>query len=202
MTSPWNQRFDTEDYVYGTEPNDFLKEQCRKLARPGMRALSIGDGEGRNGVWLAQQGLNVLAVDSSDVGLRKAERLAKSRNTRIETVCQDLLAWDWPKAEFDLAAAIFIHFRPEARRAVHASLMEALRPGGVLILEAFRPAQLDFHSGGPKDADLLYTAEMLAEDFAEADILELEETLRELDEGPFHQGTAAVVRLAARKAKP
>ncbi len=200
MSGFWNERFDTEAYVYGTEPNDFLAGQIGKHARPGMRALSIGDGEGRNGVWLAQQGLNVLSVDSSDIGLRKAEKLALARKTDIETACRDLLDWEWPKAEFDLVAAIFIHFRPEQRRLVHANLLASLKPGGLVILEAFRPAQLDFRSGGPKDADLLYTAEMLAEDFAEADILELEETMRELNEGPFHQGTAAVVRLAARKA--
>ncbi|ACJ00509.1 SAM-dependent methyltransferase [Rhodospirillum centenum] len=198
MSSFWDERFATDGFVYGTEPNAFLTAQASLLA-PGGRVLLPGDGEGRNGVWLAERGLEVLAVDSSAVGLAKAERLARERGVRIATAVADLAAWDWPEARFDAVVVIFLHLPPDCRARVHAAMARSLRPGGVLILETFRPAQLGRASGGPKDPALLYDADMLRRDFAGLEILLLEEADPALDEGPFHRGPAATVRLVARR---
>lgn len=194
----WDQRFSEQGYAYGTEPNAFLVSQ-RYLLGPGMQALAVADGEGRNGVWLAQQGLKVLSVDQSAVGLRKTQELAKIRGVSIRTEQVDLTTWQWPAGAFDVVVAIFIHFRPEVRARMHAAMVAALKPGGVLILEAFTPKQLEYKTGGPQDPTMLYTAEMLRSDFIEEEILLLEETPSELSEGPYHRGTAAVVRLVLRK---
>ncbi len=201
MATFWDQRFDREDYVYGTAPNRFLAGHADRL-RPGMRALVPGDGEGRNGVWLAGQGLEVLAVDSSAVGLAKARRLAQSRGVRVATEVVDLLDWAWPEAAFDAVVAIFLHVPSAARPRLHAAMLGALKPGGMVILEGFRREQLDYASGGPRDPDLLFTAAGLAADFAAAEILDLAEALDDLDEGEWHRGPAATVRLAARKPLP
>ncbi|HYA36960.1 MAG TPA: class I SAM-dependent methyltransferase [Candidatus Methylomirabilis sp.] len=200
MTSEfWNQRFAFPEYVYGTEPNAFLVSQKKYLA-PGMRALAVADGEGRNGVWLAQQGLDVLSVDGSEVGLRKARELAAQRGVSIRTTLADLTTWTWPEAEYDIAAALFIHFPSEQRTRMHRKMLEALKPGGVLIVEAFTPEQLRHKTGGPPMEEMLYTAEMLRRDFSEADILLLQETLTDLQEGSGHRGTASVARLVLRRA--
>lgn len=199
MSEFWDQRYAEPGYAYGTEPNAFFASQ-RHLLKPGMRALAVADGEGRNGVWLAEQGLEVLSVDASAVGLAKAQALARQRGVRIRTEQADLTRWDWPQAAFDVVAAIFIHFMPEHRARMHRAMLAALVPGGVLILEAFTPRQLEYRSGGPPVREMLYTADMLRADFAPAEILLLEETLAELEEGAYHRGTAAVVRLIARRA--
>jgi len=198
MSEFWEQRYAGEDYAYGTEPNAFLVANNKYFA-PGMKALAVADGEGRNGVWLACQGLDVLSVDASANGLQKAQRLAAHRGARLRTEQVDLLAWKWPENEFDLVAAIFIHFLPEHRARMHANMLRALKPGGLLILEAFTLEQLRYKTGGPPVEEMLYTADMLRQDFAHAAILQLEETLTDLDEGPYHRGLAAVVRLVIRK---
>jgi SAM-dependent methyltransferase len=196
----WDRRYAEPGYAYGTAPNAFLAGQ-RAWLRPGMRALAVADGEGRNGVWLAEQGLEVLAVDASAVGLEKAQALARERGVTLRTVCADLTAWDWPSEEFDLVASIFAHFPPGVRAGLHAQMLRALRPGGALILEAFAPAQLAYRSGGPSAPEMLYDAPLLRADFAVpgSEIVLLEETVTELDEGPYHRGPAAVVRLVVRR---
>ncbi|MEI6557451.1 MAG: class I SAM-dependent methyltransferase [Rhodospirillaceae bacterium] len=194
----WDERFAGEDYVYGTRPNGFLAAQAEALA-PGSRVLVPGDGEGRNGVWLARRGMRVHSVDSSAVGLAKARRLAGAHGVVIETECADLAAWRWPDSEFDAVVAIFLHLRPEIRAVLHVAMLKALRPGGRIILQAFRPAQLGYQSGGPREADRLFTAAMLAADFADAEVLVCEEALVSLDEGPLHQGMAATVGFVARR---
>jgi len=194
----WDERYAEPGYAYGTEPNAFLAAQQARL-RPGGRALVVADGEGRNGVWLARQGLAVLSVDASGVGLAKAQALAATYGVTIDTLQADLTTWDWPLAEYDVVVAIFAHFRPEHRARLHASMVAALRPGGMVILEAFTPAQLGYASGGPRDPEMLYSADLLRADFAAAEILLLDETLTELDEGRYHRGTGAVVRMLARR---
>jgi SAM-dependent methyltransferase len=194
----WDRRYDSPDYVYGTEPNRFLVSQQHRL-KPGMRALAVADGEGRNGVWLAQQGLDVLAVDGSPVAIEKARRLAQARRVSLRFEVADLLAWTWPRAEFDLVVAIFIHFRPRDRARMHAAMAQAVKPGGLLIMECFTTTQLEYGTGGPPLREMLYTAEMLRADFHGMKILELEETVTELHEGLYHRGPAAVVRLVARR---
>ena len=211
----WNSRFSEPGYAYGTEPNAFLTTQTRHF-QPGMKALAVADGEGRNGVWLAQQGLDVLSVDGSEVGLRKARELAKSRGVSIGTELADLTKWKWPEHEFDIVAAIFIHFPPEHRARMHDKMLRALKPGGVLIMEAFTPEQLEYKTGGPPVREMLYTVEMMCSDFDIPDctdvargnkpgatpateILLLQQTLTELHEGPYHRGTASVVRLVVKR---
>lgn len=201
MSDFWNQRFSQPGYTYGTEPNAFLAAQKNHL-KPGMKALAVADGEGRNGVWLAQQGLEVSSVDGSEVGLRKAQELAGSRGVAIRTELAELTSWIWPEQEFDLVLAIFIHFPPETRARMHEKMLGALKPGGLLILEAFTPEQLQYKTGGPPVAEMLYTADMLQNDFKSGEILRLEEVLTELQEGPGHRGRAAVVRLILRKPHP
>jgi len=194
----WNSRYAEADFAYGTEPNAFLVSQ-RSLLRPGMKALAVADGEGRNGVWLAQQGLEVWSVDASDVGLGKAAQLAADRGVPLHTERVELTAWKWPEADFDLVAAIYIHFPPDVRAHMHRAMLNALRPGGLLILEAFTPEQLGYKSGGPPVVEMLYTADMLRIDFAGAEIIQLEETVTELAEGKYHRGAASVVRMVARR---
>lgn len=198
MSNFWDERFSEPGYAYGTEPNAFLVSQMH-LFKPGMKVLAVADGEGRNGVWLAQQGLDVLSVDQSAVGLAKARELAAQRGVSIRTEQADLTTWKWPQGEFDVVVAVYIHFRPEHRAQMHARMVAALKPGGVLIMEAFTPKQLEYKTGGPQDPAMLYTAEMLRRDFIEEEILLLEEALPELSEGPYHRGTAAVVRLVLHK---
>lgn len=194
----WDERFAREEYVYGKKPNAFLVRQMAELA-PGSRVLVPGDGEGRNGVWLARQGMRVLSVDSSSVGLAKTRRLADDCGVAIETECADLAAWEWPDSEFDAVVSIFLHLPPEVRSDIHAAMLKALKPGGRIILQAFRPEQVGYESGGPRTVSWLYTATMLAADFAEADILINEVELVALDEGPLHQGPAATIGVVARR---
>ncbi len=194
----WDSRFAEKGYAYGTEPNGFLVSQKRYL-KAGTKALAVADGEGRNGVWLAQQGLDVLSVDQSVVGLAKARELAAQRGVSIRTEQTDLTTWKWPENEFDVVVAIYIHFPPAVRAPMHARMVAALKPGGVLILEAFTPKQLEYKTGGPQDPAMLYTMEMLQKDFGAGERLLLEEVITGLNEGPYHRGQAAVVRLVLKK---
>ena len=136
----WDDRYSESSYAYGTIPNQFLTEQQHRF-RPGMSALVVGDGEGRNGVWLARQGLQVLSVDLSPVGLEKAQKLAVQQDVQLQTECADLTTWNWLCNEYDLVVAIYLHFAPEVRQRMHQSMLRALKPGGLLILEAFNPEQ-------------------------------------------------------------
>lgn len=196
----WDRRYDVPEYVYGQEPNAFLVSQRHRL-RPGMNALAVADGEGRNGVWLAAQGLDVLAVDGSPVAIEKARRLAQTRGVAIRCEVADLLSWAWPEAAFDVVVAIFIHFMPQDRPRMHSAMAEALKPGGHLLMECFTPAQLEYGTGGPPVREMLYTPEMLRGDFRGMDILQLEEIDTELREGLYHRGPAAVARLVLQRPK-
>ncbi len=198
MSDFWNERFAAEDYLYGTEPNAFLAAQAH-LLRPGMRALVPADGEGRNGVWLAGRGLEVVSVDISSAGLAKGARLAESRGVRVERIEADLCRWSWPRGAFDLCVSIFAHFDRQTRASMHARMIDALRPGGLILMEVFSSDQLNHASGGPKQLDLLYRAGELAADFAALEILHLAEGLVHLNEGRLHQGVGATVRLLARR---
>lgn len=195
----WDQRYAGADYLFGTEPNRFLLSQRARL-RPGMRALALADGEGRNGVWLAEQGLDVVAVDSSSVALAKARALAQARGVKIAFAHVDLRTWAWPENAFDVIVAIFIQFADSAERAkLHAHIVRALVPGGVLILQGYTPRQLEYRTGGPADPDRLYTADTLRREFAALDVLHAREHDAEICEGSAHCGQSALVDFVAAK---
>ena len=165
----WDERYKGEDFAFGKAPNEFLVSQAHHL-KPGLRALVPGDGEGRNGVWLAEQGLTVDTVDVSPLGVAKARKLAQERGVEINAMLADLLTWAWPRETYDVIAAIYIHFFDSDRPRIHRAMVDALKPGGILILEAFHPEQLELQkihrSGGPKTADMLYSKAKLVEDFS------------------------------------
>jgi SAM-dependent methyltransferase len=189
----WDERFSTAEPVYGWEPNDFLREQLFRL-KPGMKALVPADGYGRNGIWLAKQGLQVHTVDLSPVGVERARKAASAAGVNMTIEQGDLSKWKWPVDTYDAVICIFLHLPPEERRQIHASILRAVRPGGLIFLEGFTPDQLKHSSGGPKQVELLYTTEILRGDFASAEPVLLEEKEIFLDEGHMHRGPAAVVR--------
>ena len=196
----WEERYAGENYLFGTEPNDFLAEEAARLV-PGQRALAVADGEGRNGVWLAGKGLDVLSVDFSANALVKARALAAERGLTIKTEQADLFAWDWPVAAFDLAVAFFIQPGRAQQRILFAAMLAALKPGGMLIFEAHAKAQAASEFGGPDNPDHLYSAATVREALAgaEAEIVILEEKTI-IRRGGRHPGKpAAVVRLIARR---
>ena len=187
----WDHRYAGDEYGFGTEPNAFLCAQLHRL-RPGMCALVPGDGEGRNGVWLAQQGLLVTTLDLSEVGAAKARRLAELRGVKIDARQADLRTWEWPEARYDVVALLFVHFDVDVRPALHRRMLAALKPGGLLIIEGFHPDR--FGAKGELGAlGRHYSVELLRQDFAEARELELSEATVNLAEGAWHVGEARVV---------
>lgn len=198
-TDQWDARFATPDYVFGTAPNGFLKS-CAPLLQPGMRALAIADGEGRNGVWLAEQGLSVLSTDVSPHAQEKALRLAKTRGVPIDLELVDFAGWAWPEAAFDVIAAIFIQFAgPSLRSRMFEGMKRALRPGGLLLIEGYRPEQLAYGTGGPRVEENLYTETLLRTAFADFEILRLDCRDALIEEGTGHKGMSALIDLVARK---
>ena len=199
----WDEQFSAFESKYGTAPNAFLREQA-SLLQPGSTVLVPGDGEGRNGVWLAGEGHHVTTVDISRVGLGKARALAAERGVVIRTVHADLTEWAPIELSVDALVLIYVHFPPIVRATIHRKLLSGLRPGGLLILEAFHPNQLGHASGGPKDLTMLYTLELLRSDLASVPDAVFEELTAwegetRLDEGPGHCGDAQVTRLVARR---
>ena len=194
----WESRYAEDGFAYGTDPNTYLASFAATFQK-GNRVLVIGDGEGRNGVWLAQQGCEVVSIDQSQVGLDKAQILAAEKNVKIETICADLSSWDWPESEYDAVVIIYVHFPPDIREQLHHKVVAALKTGGQLIMESFTPEQLNYDSGGPPVLEMLYTAEMMQNDFKSLEIQQLEECITELNEGKYHCGKGAVVRLLAKK---
>ena len=197
-TLQWNSRFSAAGYAYGTQPNDYLAQRAPQLA-PASRVLSLGEGEGRNAVFLAALGHRVTAVDASEVGRDKALRLAAERGVALDYVVSDLADYALAPDAWDAVVAIFCHLPPPLRARVHRAAAAGLRKGGLLVLEAYRPAQLAFKTGGPPVAELLYTPELLREDFAGLELERLEEVERDVVEGRLHTGRAAVVQLLARR---
>lgn len=195
----WDERFSHPEPVYGEAPNAFLAEQVNSRLRPGMKLLVPADGYGRNGIWLAQQGFDVHTVDLSSVGVERARKAASAAHVTMTIEQADLATWHWPENEFDAVTAIFLHLPPEQRAKVHASMLRAVKPGGLIIFEAFSTAQLQHSSGGPKQIELLYTTEILRRDFAPAEALELAEKGVHIQEGHMHSGPAAVVQAVFRK---
>jgi SAM-dependent methyltransferase len=188
----WDERYSQAEPVYGEQPNGYLHAQVQRLA-PGASVLVPGDGYGRNGLWLAKQGFRVHTVDLSPIGVERARNSARHAGLNLTIEHADLSTWAWPQNQFEAVFSIFVHLFPNVRSAIHANMLRALVPGGLCVLEAFTPAQLKFSSGGPKLVELLYSAQILLQDFAAAEILALEETTVSLDEGRMHSGPGAVV---------
>ncbi len=193
----WDQRYAADDYVYGTLPNDFLVSRVASL--PRGRVLCLGEGEGRNAVWLAQQGFEAHAVDASAVGLEKARRLARERGVPLGTTVADLAAFDAGADAWDAIVSIFCHLPAAARARVHGQVARWLRPGGVFLLEAYTPDQLALKTGGPPSADLMMTLAGLRRELGGLVIEHGVETVRRVMEGRLHTGEGAVVQLVARR---
>jgi len=195
----WETRFSSSGYLFGKEPNAFLKSQANRL-RAGQTALSIADGEGRNGVWLAEQGLDVLAIDFSPAALAKALALAQERGVKLRTEIADVTSWKWPQESFDVVTAIFVQVVfPADRPAFFANLKRALKPGGLLFLQGYRPEQLNYRTGGPPEAERMYTRAILEEAFGDFSELDIREHDSALDEGSAHVGMSALIDLVGRK---
>lgn len=196
----WDARYSREGYLFGTEPNRFLA-RCRPLLPEGGRVLCVADGEGRNGVWLAGQGFAVDAFDPSPVAVAKARRLAAVRGVALSLAVADVDGWAWPADRYDAVAAIFVQFAPpEMRRRMFGRIHRALRPGGLLLLEGYGRDQLRFGTGGPRVPDQLYTEEALREELAGFAIERLDAYVAEVQEGPAHSGTSALIDVVARRA--
>ena len=195
----WNQRFKADDYIFGREPNDFLRTHAA-LFVPRGRVLCVADGEGRNSVWLARQGLHVDAFDISEIGVQKARALAADSKVNVEFSVSDCDDWPWPEDCYDAVVAIFVQFAdPPMRDRLFANMVRSLKPGGLLVLQGYTPKQLDFKTGGPPFLSHLYTDDMLEHAFASLHILELREYEADLAEGTQHHGRSALIGLVARK---
>ena len=195
----WESRFAAPEYLFGTAPNAFLKSQAHRL-EPGQKALALADGEGRNGVWLAELGLDVLSLDFSANALRKARALAALRRVDLRFQQVDLATWPWPTAELDVIVAIFIQFAdPPFRRRIFDGIKTALKPGGLLLMQGYRPEQLDYRTGGPSQVENLYTTALLEDSFGDFASVEINEHDSMVDEGGGHAGMSALIDFVGRK---
>ena len=195
----WNARYQIDSYLFGDQPNEFLVAEAHRL-HPGQLVLCVADGEGRNSVWLARQGLDVEAFDISDVAVAKARRLATDREVQVAFDVASVSDFRWPAARYDAVAAIFIQFLTPAERPVLFDLVfRALRPGGLFILVGYRLEQLAYATGGPSTPDQLYTEQQLREELQAFEILELKSEDRELEEGSSHKGMSALLEVVARR---
>lgn len=197
MSQFWNERYAAEEYIYGTEPNQFYREQLEKL--PPGKILFPAEGEGRNAVYAATKGWQVSAFDASAEAKKKAENLAREKNVEIDYQIADYEKVSFPKESFDCLALIYAHMPPLKRKEYHQKLASFLKPGGTLILEGFSKKQIENNTGGPRNAEMLFLEEELRNDFNFFSELSVSETDVNLDEGNFHQGKAAVIRVVGKK---
>ena len=189
----WDERYALEGWAFGTDPNDFLRQEAHRI--PPGRVLCLGEGEGRNAVFLAEQGHEVVGVDRSQVGMDKAQGLAQEREVLIETVVSSIEDFDLTEGEWQGIISIFFHLPPELRKKIHRSVVRGLAPGGILILEAFTPQQLEFGTGGPPYAERLISLATLEEELDGLELLVAQETEREVHEGRMHTGRGSVVQV-------
>lgn len=194
----WNERYAEAGFAYGTEPNSFLAEHARLIPAAGT-VLCLAEGEGRNAVWLAEQGYQVTGVDSSSVGLDKAQALAAERGVSINTVCTDLAGYSIEPASWHGVVSIFCHVPPPIRQRLHVEVVAGLKPGGVLILEAYRPKQLEYGTGGPPVAELMMQLDVVRAELDGLEWVHAVELDRPVVEGKYHTGMGAVVQLVGRK---
>jgi SAM-dependent methyltransferase len=194
----WETRYGVPEYAFGKEPNYFLAS-CRGLLPPVGRALAVADGEGRNGVWLAEQGLDVLSIDFSPSAQRKARALAAERGVEVAFERVDVHTWHYPEAAFDVVVEIFTQFSSPPERALKwAGMRRGLKPGGLLIIQGYTPKQLQYGTGGPKQIENLYTRALLEESFGDFHDMKIVEEEREIYEGTSHGGMSAVINFIGR----
>ena len=197
MKKFWNERYGKQEYIYGKTPNVFFEKQLQKL-KPGKLLLPC-EGEGRNAVFAASKGWTVRAFDTSEAGKIKAMKLASENNVDIDYLIDDATTVKYPQSSFEVIAFIYAHFPTNIRKQIHQKAIEWLKPGGKIILEAFNPKQLQNNSGGPKELAMLYTEEMLRNDFEDLDIELLETKTIELNEGEHHKGKADIIQFVGTK---
>ncbi len=195
----WNARFAREDFLFGEEPNEFLRTQAHWL-RAGDSVLCVADGEGRNSVWLAEQGFQVTAFDFAPNAVAKAKRLAERRNVSVSHELGDAYTWPWTVKRYDAVVAVFIQFLPpDYRDSVFAGMKSAVEPSGLFLLEGYRPEQVDYGTGGPPRREHMYTREWLERMFSDWRILVLKDYNAVIQEGQAHNGMSALIDLVARK---
>lgn len=192
----WNERYSSDDFAYGTEPNAFLVQNAKILTGP---VLSLAEGEGRNAVFLASLGLEVLGVDGSEAGLAKAQRLAASRGLTIRTEVADLATYEPPENVYGSVVSISAHLPSAVRKRLYPLVERSLKPGGIILLEAYSKAQIARDTGGPRDLDMLMASEDMEKEFPNCEPILSREMEREVVEGKFHTGLASVVQFIARK---
>ncbi len=195
----WDQRFAEPGYIFGADPNVFLASQAERF-RPGMRVLDVACGEGRNSVWMAQQGCEVSGFDISPLALAKAVRLAETKHVQVGFTQADVRSWPWQTGAFDAIVCIFIQFAaPAERTRLFGGFRSALAPGGLVILQGYTPQQVEFATGGPRDREHMYTRQMLEEAFTGFELLHLREHEATLAEGTKHVGRSALIDLVASR---
>ena len=197
MKDFWNERYAKKEFIYGTEPNEFLREELEKL--PAGKIILPCDGEGRNAVFAAKLGWEVNAFDYSASAKEKAYALARQEGVSPHYEVADIHEKEFKENSADVVTLIYAHFPEELRKIAHQKAIKWLKPGGKLVLEAFNPKQLPNESGGPKNIEMLYTEDILREDFKELKIEKLESLETNLSEGNFHKGKADIIRLIAIK---
>ena len=194
----WNKRFSTPDYVFGEEPNAFLVSQAARLGQG--HALALADGEGRNSVWLAQQGFTVDAFDFSEPAIVKAQALADKHKVQVNFSCSDWQSFDWPTAHYDLVAGIFFQFAtPDERSVLFQKIKDSLKPAGVLVIQGYGKNQLTYKTGGPDKIEHLYDEDLLRQVFKGYEVLVCETYETTIQEGAGHSGMSALVGFVARK---
>ncbi len=196
--NPWDTRYGSDEFYYGTEANDFLRESAKRIS-PGGAVLCLAEGEGRNAVFLAENGFKVTAVDGSSVGLAKMEKLAVSKKLSVASIVSDLSDYQIEPGKWDGIVSIWCHIPKDLRKIVHRKIVEGLRPGGILILESYHPRQLEFKTGGPPDASLMMTLNDLRGELFGLNFIVAREIEREIHEGKGHSGKSAVVQVICRK---
>lgn len=199
-TQFWNERFNKEEFIFGKEPNEYLVDQASQYLNPQSSVLCIADGEGRNGVWLAKQGMNVTGFDVSDIALAKAKQFAANNKVNIEYSLCDTDSFDWQPNTYDAIIGIFIQFAdPEMRSRIFKQVHRSLKPGGLFILQGYTPKQLEYKTGGPSLIENLYTEERIRELSRDFEILDLQCYEKELSEGARHTGMSALLGMVAKK---
>jgi 2-polyprenyl-3-methyl-5-hydroxy-6-metoxy-1,4-benzoquinol methylase len=199
-TQFWNERFNTDEFIFGKEPNEYLAKNALRYLKKGDKVLCAADGEGRNSVWLAEQGMQVVGFDASDIAIAKAKQFATDKKVSVQYIFSDTDSFDWRPNHYDAVIAIFIQFAdPPMRERIFQKAYETLKPGGIFILQGYTPKQLEYKTGGPTLIEHLYTEELIRNLVKDFEILELKMYEQELSEGPRHSGMSALLGLVARK---